>query len=215
MNQRAWLFSKFIALVLSLLFVACKPEIGDECEVSTDCSATGDRLCDTTQPDGYCTMFNCEPNSCPEEAVCIGYGNVLSTVPECSDPQAGRRLQRTFCLKSCESDDDCRGGYECIDMKRENDWGAVVVERSGKSGKVCAVPFSGMKPEPPADPAVCTGGFRGDAGPPPIPDAGDAAPDSGSDAADAGDTADAGSDASDASDDAAATGDAAADALVE
>jgi hypothetical protein len=204
MNPRAGLYAKIVTLLLSLLFVACKPEIGDECEVSTDCSATGDRLCDTTQPGGYCTMFNCEPGSCPEEAVCIGYGNVLSTVPGCEDPRAGRRLQRTFCLKACDSDDDCRGGYDCIDMKRDNPWGAIVVERASKSGKVCAVPFSGERPpDLTSENNVCQGGWDGGFS---VPDAGGRT--------DSGNDADAASDASDGSD-AAEPGDAGADALLE
>jgi hypothetical protein len=208
MTPRARLFAKIFTLLLSLVFVACKPEIGDECEISTDCSATGDRLCDTTQPGGYCTMFNCDPGSCPDEAACIRYGNVLSTAPECQDPAASRRLQRTFCLKNCESDDDCRGGYACIDMRRESERGVVVVERSGTSGKVCAVPFRGDAPSAvlPDGPNVCSGGADG--GTRPEPDAGDAAADG---AADGGVDAGDGSDGSDAADPA----DAAADALVE
>jgi hypothetical protein len=209
MTPRAWLFAKIITLLLSLVFVACKPEIGDECELSTDCSATGDRLCDLTQPGGYCTMFNCEPGSCPEEAVCIGYGNVLSSAPACRDPQASRRLQRTFCLKSCDSHDDCRGGYDCVDMKRHSDLGVVVVERAGKSGKVCAVAFS-EQPETERASDVCTG--RSDGGARPQSDAGDAATDAAADGGDSDGSAD-GSDGSDGSD--AEPADAAADARVD
>ncbi|HEY6559728.1 MAG TPA: hypothetical protein VI072_20740 [Polyangiaceae bacterium] len=211
MTPRARLFAKIITLLVSLVFVACKPEIGDECELSTDCSATGDRLCDLTQPGGYCTMFNCEPGSCPEEAVCIGYGNVLASAPACQDPQASRRLQRTFCLKSCDSDDDCRGGYDCVDMKRYGERGVVVVERAGKSGKVCAVPISSEQPDLDRASDVCTG--RSDGGARPETDAGDAAIDGDADGG-SSEGGDAGSaDASDGSD--AESADASADALVD
>src|SRR5687768_17386078 len=60
----------------------CAPEIGDDCTTSIDCSQLGDRLCDTSQPDGYCTIFNCEPDQCPEEAVCIAFGFDID--PACS-----------------------------------------------------------------------------------------------------------------------------------
>ena len=48
-------------LLLLLAFVGasataagCKPRIGDDCQISTDCSASGDRLCDISAPGGYC-----------------------------------------------------------------------------------------------------------------------------------------------------------------
>ena len=114
MKPRDWL--ELLAAVVFLLssLVGCKPEIGDECTVSTDCSATGDRLCDTTQPGGYCTIFNCEPGTCPDEAICIAFGALPSTAPACLDLQASSRFERAFCLRSCDDDSDCRGGYECI-----------------------------------------------------------------------------------------------------
>lgn len=93
----------------------CQPKIGDECVGSVDCSQQGDRLCDTSQPDGYCTAFNCQPDGCPEEAVCIGFG--LELDPSCSaetyDPR-WPRFERTFCMLGCEQDSDCREGYVCI-----------------------------------------------------------------------------------------------------
>jgi hypothetical protein len=52
------------AAALLALVAGCAPKIGDKCTVSTDCSVSGDRLCDSTQPSGYCTVFNCEPNAC-------------------------------------------------------------------------------------------------------------------------------------------------------
>ena len=48
----------------------CKPKIGEDCATSTDCSISGDRLCDVTQPGGYCTVFNCEPNTVPRPRRC-------------------------------------------------------------------------------------------------------------------------------------------------
>lgn len=204
-----------LAVFAALLALGCKPEIGDECSVSTDCSNVGDRLCDTTQPGGYCTIFNCEPGTCPEEAICVAFYTSDSLV--CRDPQEEDRLQRTYCLRSCEGDGDCRGGYSCEDLgKKNNPWGAEVIEHGSPSGKVCVVPYSGAPlPENP-NTEVCTGTDASFDTTPWYPDSGtpsdagadvsaDGSPDAG-DAGDAGvgdandggvgDAADAGTDAS-------------------
>src|SRR5882724_11446216 len=109
------------------LVVGCSPKIGDKCTVSTDCSATGDRLCDITEPGGYCTVFNCEPDSCPDDAACINFGATLSVsesdpatqtnvvLPGCTASQGNSPYQRSFCMASCASDGDCRGGYRCVE----------------------------------------------------------------------------------------------------
>jgi hypothetical protein len=129
-------------LLALLLTLGCSPEIGDECSTSTDCSQSGDRLCDITQPGGYCTMFNCEPGDCPDEASCVIFGVTPSTLPGCEDPFGVTPYQRSFCLKTCESDGDCRSGYECANFKdQDNPWGAVHVDGGGKA---CAVPYSGV-----------------------------------------------------------------------
>jgi hypothetical protein len=187
------------ALLSALGAVGCKPEIGDECDVSTDCSNTGDRLCDTTQPGGYCTIFNCEPGSCPEEAICVAFKTDISQ--SCSDPQGGIRLQRTFCMKSCDENDDCRGGYECINIKNpDNPWGANIIENGSVNGKVCIVPHQGIT-LPSGDaavseqpPPICTGTDAGWDVQYWEPDTGSTTTDAGSDAT--SDAADGGTDAS-------------------
>jgi hypothetical protein len=201
MNWHSWARLGAAVFSISAAVIGCKPSIGDDCTVSSDCSVTGDRLCDTTQPGGYCTVFNCEPGLCPKESICVGYGNVPSAAKSCSDQQGGQRLQRTFCLRRCDSDSDCRTGYKCKDMGRKNPWGAVVVEHSGTNGKVCAVEFRGLEPETGA--AICTGSWSGDGGSGRDGAAGDGSSDTGTDAADGG---------SDAGNDSAA-GDAGSDAL--
>ena len=90
--------------------LGCPPQIGKDCTLSTDCSQLGDRLCDTSQPDGYCTVFNCEPDSCPN-AICVAFQGSLD--PACGSANDGQwpRLQRTFCLSQCSSPGvpgDCR-----------------------------------------------------------------------------------------------------------
>src|SRR4051794_157162 len=66
---------------LSVASFACTPVIGDKCTVSTDCSIRGDRLCDTSQPAGYCTQLNCRAGGCADEASCVLFS---SAVPGCN-----------------------------------------------------------------------------------------------------------------------------------
>src|SRR5678816_3404851 len=102
-----------VALLLFLL--GCQPSIGDHCFQSTDCSATGERLCDTSQPNGYCTIFNCQPNRCPGGSGCV---ETNASIFGCDydDRHAPSRLSRQLCLKTCQQDSDCRlgEGYACL-----------------------------------------------------------------------------------------------------
>src|SRR6187399_622417 len=143
-----------------LLFLAgCAPNIGDGCANSNDCSANGDRLCDTTQRGGYCTIFNCDPTSCPDdESVCIQFGGVLSTVGSCPDPQRPSPQSRTFCMARCKNNADCRGGYRCTDLGKPNPWGASIVDSSPPTTKVCIEPQAATpiaEADPDRDDAVC------------------------------------------------------------
>jgi len=170
MPRKLW-FS--VHVLVACLALGCNAKIGDKCTTSTDCSINGDRLCDTTQPGGYCTVFNCEPDTCPNEAQCVAFDNQID--PVCTDPR-GARFERTFCLRRCSGDGDCRAGYSCEDMAaNSNAWGAAVVDVSPKGTKVCIVPWSGV---PIADglTEVC-GPYEGG-----FPDAGSVPTDAGVDA---------------------------------
>ena len=127
-----------LALVLGSLWggMGCKPKIGEDCATSVDCSISGDRLCDVTQPGGYCTVFNCEPNNCPAEAACVAFGEGT-----CSTLAVSIRFRRTFCMRTCEDDSDCRGGsYRCIDVSR--DQARQIVDTNPSNRRICAVPAS-------------------------------------------------------------------------
>ncbi|MBX3227982.1 MAG: hypothetical protein KIT84_27845 [Labilithrix sp.] len=138
---------------------ACTPEIGDKCIVSTDCSVQGDRLCDTSQPGGYCTQLNCRGNDCFNEAACVLFG---SAVAGCSyDDRAGQygsRVARSFCMKTCESDADCRGGYLCADP-RTYPWNAIILDGNQDRRGCLPVPREdldgGRSVEPASLPEVC------------------------------------------------------------
>jgi hypothetical protein len=159
----------FVLLSLCSSVFGCEVEIGDDCTTAADCSQEEPRLCLTQAlegyPGGYCTVFNCEPGTCPSEAVCVGYRSTLSDAAECADGLGTSRLQRTFCMRSCGSSSDCRSGYACIDVAGDDPWGAEVFERAGKNTKVCALAYSG--PDVPEDRSsdVC----RSDPGALPVP----------------------------------------------
>jgi hypothetical protein len=188
----------FTAFMLS----GCTPTIGDKCVLSTDCSTRGDRLCDTSQPDGYCTQFNCSKNSCPDNAACILFN---AAIQGCGyDDRSGgygSRVARAFCVASCGKDSDCRAGYVCADP-RSAPWNGFVQD-DVQDKRTCLVIPPGY-PDGGADaaitshepPPVCSAvGPKVppiDASPPHIADDASVTPvDAGvSDAGDAGDAAD-------------------------
>jgi len=99
------LMKQFGKMVLTLLgFIclalpACQAKIGDSCDNNVDCSPDGDRICDLSQPGGYCTIPDCAPDTCPGEAVCVQFWDGPHT--------------RSWCMKECGSDGGCRGKYYC------------------------------------------------------------------------------------------------------
>lgn len=143
---------------------------------------TGDRLCDTSQPEGYCTQLNCKGQSCPDEASCVLF---RSSIPGCGfDDRAGpfgSRLARSFCVAQCTSNDDCRPGFVCA-SPRAYPWNAVILDNDQNKRSCLAIPLEGQDPGPPAPaPAsVCqpTAGDAGviDASPPNVQEAGTAPP---------------------------------------
>ena len=126
----------------------CQPSIGDKCQLSTDCSTRGDRLCDTSQVDGYCTLFNCVSGACPDDATCVQFG---SKIPGCAyDDRRPSRVGRTMCLATCTEDSDCRPGYLCR-APSDPAYGARIVD-TDKTRKVCLVaPRVSSAPIAPAD----------------------------------------------------------------
>jgi hypothetical protein len=104
--MRALRRSVLTALAVCLLGAAsaCAPVIGDGCSTSTDCSVNGDRFCDVAQPGGYCTVIGCDPDTCPDDALCVEWRFEPS------------RSAETWCMKSCGSTRDCDRGssYVCV-----------------------------------------------------------------------------------------------------
>jgi len=90
-----------ILLLAGLSVAGCKQHIGDSCGSSTDCSVTGERQCDLAQPGGYCTVFSCDPDTCPEGA-CVEWRFIPS------------RTAETWCMKTCNDTGNCRFDYACV-----------------------------------------------------------------------------------------------------
>jgi hypothetical protein len=163
--------------LLCALLAGCTPKIGDKCQLSTDCSQLGDRLCDTTQPDGYCTIFNCEPDNCPD-AVCVAFDPELDPACGTADDSRWPRFERSFCERPCDDDGDCREQYFCVDLNKPGDGRpdtaegkllrayeeelakiALIVDREPTSTKVCLVRPDGQTASPNTSgstPGVCT-----------------------------------------------------------
>lgn len=133
--------------IAALALGACAPEIGDECKTSLDCSSQGSRLCDRTQPHGYCTLRGCEQGTCPEESVCVKFR-----------PQQ-ERLSTTWCMAKCDGDGDCRSdeGYRCTtahDFAVGSETEAEILGRPDQ--RFCSVALEPIAP--PDAPAESDGG---------------------------------------------------------
>jgi hypothetical protein len=110
---RRTFFAPHIACLglVCLAAVGCTRGIGDSCETSLNCSASATRLCDMTQPHGYCTLGGCQPGGCPSEAVCVTFWQNTER------PELDRnRLSTNYCMRKCDERSDCRDddGYDCL-----------------------------------------------------------------------------------------------------
>ena len=156
----------FALAALTALGAACGEQIGDECALSSDCSPQGDRVCAVTSPGGDCTIAGCDFDTCPDESVCIRFFSGASSDRTC-DPRAedisedactadelctlsGTCVPRTaevrFCMRTCESQDDCREGYECRDEQLMREHGGEPVMPPGQALPDDPQPFCATAP---------------------------------------------------------------------
>jgi len=148
-------------LVLAIVLtgaVGCSKEIGDSCVVASDCDPNGERVCDVSQREGYCTIMGCDYSTCPDEAACIRFfsgsfaNKACATQAECSLDElcdlnghcVPRSAESRFCMKTCDSNDDCRDGYECRDLELMRAHGGEPVLAPGvpideNAPKFCAI----------------------------------------------------------------------------
>jgi hypothetical protein len=158
MSARARAFWLLVALGGA---AACQPRTGDKCRTSTDCSSRGDRVCDTSQPEGYCTVFNCLGGGCADKGggACVA---IDVRVPGCAydDRRSPARTARSLCLATCEDDADCRRDevygyeYECVLPEERGGVSLEQVKAGEAPKKVCllrgyVMPALGDAGEPP------------------------------------------------------------------
>jgi hypothetical protein len=139
---------------VALAVPGCGDEIGDSCSISSDCAREGNRLCDRNQPGGYCTIAGCDHGTCPDEAVCVRFFPAglqgVPCDPATEDQPSGtdacgfdehctlgavcvpRSAELRFCMKACESGDDCRDDYECRDVELMREHGGEIVPAADK-----------------------------------------------------------------------------------
>src|SRR5438552_1679837 len=94
------LLSAVVLVALLAASAGCSKQIGDSCSTNVECSPNGDRVCDPSQPGGYCTQEDCIADTCPQESVCVRYLALSSTA--CYSDQG---------LYQCTSDDICLEGF--------------------------------------------------------------------------------------------------------
>lgn len=133
-------------LAFTLLAVGCGKEIGDACVVDVDCDpGGGQRQCIDKSSEGYCTIQGCDYSTCPEEAVCVRFFTGAFENKECqADADCSldelcsltnrcvpRNSEVRYCMRTCESQDDCRDGYECRNYELMKEHGGEPVLAPG------------------------------------------------------------------------------------
>lgn len=70
MSKRA-VTTMVLALSAAAGLGGCGKNIGDDCMTAADCDPNGARICDISQPGGYCTILGCDETTCPSSSACI------------------------------------------------------------------------------------------------------------------------------------------------
>ncbi len=116
-------------LIAALLVAGCGAKIGDSCRTNIDCSPLGTRFCDIASTNGYCTMEDCSPTSCPSEAVCIRFFTAIQDEPCTFNPAVP--FSQSDCTNGdercvCDQTDDngnCVGNAgHCAPSSTERHW---------------------------------------------------------------------------------------------
>ncbi len=118
--------------------------VGGTCMADTDCTGYGVCLLESTgAPGGYCITALCNTVGCADERdVCI----ILQDGMNSAD----------LCLKGCSTREDCRQGYDCLEMPGTGEF-ACWVEGSGMMGN--NTPGMGQDGSACASDGDCAGGL--------------------------------------------------------
>ena len=165
-----WAVVSAFSVVVAIGTMGCGDQIGDSCSLATDCAYDGSRICDTTQTDGYCTIQGCDYNTCPDNSECVSFftgefanrpcnpvtedSPTAPTTNDCAvdelcalDGHCVAALSEVrFCMKTCESNGDCRDGYECRDLTLMVKDGGEPVLAPGLALGTDPQPFCAMAP---------------------------------------------------------------------
>ncbi|HSN29602.1 MAG TPA: hypothetical protein VLT45_25120 [Kofleriaceae bacterium] len=144
---------RFLPSLLAVVFAAgCGKEIGDACIVSSDCDPAGQRQCDTSQKEGYCTIQGCDYDTCPSEGECVRFFtgqfnnktcNPMTedvTTDDCSLDElcaltghcVARSSEVRYCMRTCSTNGDCRDGYECRKLTQAGSNDATFEKHGGE-----------------------------------------------------------------------------------
>lgn len=138
---------RFALLAAVIAATGCGKDIGDSCIISSDCDPGGTQICDTSSPEGYCTVQGCDVDTCPDEAVCVRFFTGSFENRDCSQcsldelcSNTGHCVPRSaevrYCMAGCSDNGDCRDGYECRDSTLQQAHGGEPIKSA--SLKFCA-----------------------------------------------------------------------------
>jgi hypothetical protein len=111
--QHTWAVNRS-AFLLTLLLAGwaaagCSKHVGDGCSTNIDCAQDGTRICDLSQPGGYCTVDGCDDTSCPG-SICVRFFDQRYSTRFCpnADPgTAGECPVNEPCIDVCRVDELC------------------------------------------------------------------------------------------------------------
>ena len=90
----------YVFFCVGIFMIGCANSVGDACIADSQCGAS--QICDIRSFEGYCTVVDCEENTCPGGSVCVEFKNA-----------------QTYCMAICTQTDECREGYKCIEVEDE------------------------------------------------------------------------------------------------
>jgi hypothetical protein len=163
--MRPWICLVFL---IAAATAGCSKEIGDSCVLDTDCDPNGGRTCDLSGQDGYCTVMGCDYDTCPEEAECVSFfmgqfdnepctpatEDMPGGTNDCNPDEicdleahcAPRASEVRYCMRKCDSQGDCRDGYECRDLNLEMEHGGEPVVAPGDTVDTSTPKFCAPSP---------------------------------------------------------------------
>jgi hypothetical protein len=100
-------------VLVGLLAPACGKSIGDGCRTNIDCASDGTRICDLSQPGGYCTVDGCDDSSCPG-SICVRFFDQKYPTGTCSIPPGTSPGTVGTCSSPPSTVDECRTSGQCL-----------------------------------------------------------------------------------------------------